>query len=177
VPEEVYQKAPDKLLVITTYPGNVLRLVVNGGRAWGSSKDGVNEIGGDELAELRREARLGKELSLQELYSQMTVAGNATINGRAVYVVEARSRTGMAEKLYFDTQSGLLLRRYVETKTVLGPFPLQTDYEDYQTVDRMQVPMTIRWSMPGRSWSRRIAEVKHQVAIEDELFSPPAGSR
>jgi len=73
----------------------------------------------------------------------------------------------------FDTQTGLLVRRYRESKTVLGPFPLQMDFEDYQVVDGVKIPLTLRWSMPGRVWGRRIAEVKHNVPIEDEQFNPP----
>ena len=103
----------------------------------------------------------------------MHLAGKALVAEKEAYVIEATSRSGIPEKLYFDTQTGLLVRRYRESKTVLGPFPLQTDFEDYQVADGVKIPLTIRWSMPGRVWGRRIAEVKHNVSIDDELFNPP----
>jgi photosynthetic reaction center cytochrome c subunit len=174
VPEEVYQKAPNKLLVITRYPGVAMSLGLNGERAWGGDKDRVNEISGEERIELEREAIFYKDLSMTDLYSTMKAGGKSTVGGREAYVIEATSRSGNPEKLYFDTQSGLLIRRYRESRTVLGQFPLQTDYDDYQVVDGVKLPLTIRWSMPGRVWGRRIAEVKHNLLIEDEQFNPPA---
>ena len=173
VPEEVYQKAPNKMLVVTTYPNVALSVRFNGERGWGGEKDKVNEVAGEELAELAREATFSKEISLKEMYSSMQLAGKASIGDKEAYVIEATSRSGLTEKLYFDTQTGLLVRRYRESKTVLGPFPLQMDFEDYQVVDGVKIPLTLRWSMPGRVWGRRIAEVKHNVPIEDEQFNPP----
>lgn len=172
VPEEVYQKAPDKMLVLTKYPDVTLSVRVNAQRAWGGDKDKENEVIGEELVELTREASFYKETSLKELYSSLNAAGKTTVGEKEAYVIEATSRSGNSERLYFDARTGLLIRRYRESKTVLGPFPLQTDFEDYQTVDGVKVPLTIRWSMPGRVWGRRIAEVKHNVPIEDERFNP-----
>ena len=173
VPEEVYQKAPNKLLVITRYPESTLTVRLNGQQGWAGDKHKQDEITGKELLELEREAIFNKEGSLKELYSTMNAAGKATVAEKEAYVIEASSRLGNPEKLYFDIQSGLLVRRYRESKTVLGPFPLQTDYDDYQVVDGVKLPLSIRWSMPGRVWGRRIVEVKHNVSIEDERFSPP----
>jgi hypothetical protein len=174
VPEEVHQKAPNKLLIITTYPNAALSVRLNGLRGWAGDKNKWEGISGEQLAELEYEAKFNKEISLKEMYPTMKPGGKATVGEKEVYVIEASSRSGHLEKLYFDRQTGLLVRRYRETKTVLGPFPLQTDYEDYQAVDGVKLPLTIRWSMPGRVWGRRIAEVKHNSLIEDQEFEPPA---
>jgi len=173
VPEEVYQRAPNKLMVTTRYPQNALMAGFDGQHAWTGDKDKGNELGGDEAAEMEREATFDKEVSLKGLYTSMNTAGKATVGDREAYVIEAVSKSGNSEKLYFDVQTGLLIRRYRESKTVLGPFPQRTDYDDYQVVDGIKLPLTIRWSMPGRSWGRRIAEVKHNVAIGDESFNVP----
>jgi len=170
VPEEVYQKAPDKLLVITSYPNSTLSVRINGQRGWTSDGGQEREVIGEELAELTREGSLHKDTSMKDFYASMNAAGKTTIAEKQAYVIEAISRSGNRERLYFDTQTGLLIRRYRESKTVLGPYPLQTDFEDYQLVDGIKVPLTIRWSMPGRVWGRRIAEVKHNVAIDDAKF-------
>jgi hypothetical protein len=177
VPEEVYQKAPDKLLVITKYPNNAIRLGHDGQRGWAWNNNEAQAVEGEELAELQREASFHKELALKELYAQLSLAGKELIGERETYVIAAKSRSGNLEKLYFDAQTGLLRRRYREAPTVLGPFPLQTDYEDYQKVDGVMLPLTIRWSMPGRAWGRRIAEVSHHTPIEDEQFKAPQAKR
>ena len=171
VPEEVYQKAPNKMLVITRYPDSAMTTRVAGDRAWAGGKDQQNEIIGEELVELIREATFNKESSIKDLYSSLSVSGRAIVGDRDAYVLEATTRAGNPERLYFDIGSGLLIRRYRESKTALGRFPLQVEFDDYQVVDGVKVPLTIRWSMPGRVWGRRIAEVTHNVAVEDERFT------
>ena len=63
------------------------------------------------------------------------------------------------------SRAGLLAEPgQVEVVDDVGVFPGGV-VEDYQAVDGVKLPLTIRWSMPGRVWGRRIAEVKHNVAI------------
>jgi hypothetical protein len=173
VPEELYQKAPKKLLVVTTYPSIVFRSGFNGTRGWAVDSQGNSGIGEERLAELEREAEFYADLKLRELYAGLTVSARTSLDGRDAYVLEGTTSRGTAERLYFDVETGLLRRRYRETKSVLGPFPTQTEYEDFRVVDGIKVAFTIRWSMPGRAWGRKLDEVKHNVAIEDATFEPP----
>ena len=108
------------------------------------------------------------------MYSKMTLLGKTMIGEHEAYVVEAiPADSASPEKLYFDVQTGLLVRKYSESKTILGPFPTQTDYEDYREVDGVKLPFTIRWSIPGRVWGRRITEVKQNVSLGDAQFDLP----
>ena len=173
VPEEVYQKAPDKLLVITSYPDVVFRSGFNGTSGWARSSKGDSQVGSEQLAEIVRDAESYGNTRIRELYSRMAVEGRAVVADREAFVVGATTRNGLSERLFFDAQTGLLMRRYRESETALGPFPTQTDYEDYREVDGVKLPFSIRWSMPGRSWGRKIAEVKQNAAIDDAVFNPP----
>lgn|ERR1051325_2353441 len=175
VPEEVYQKAPNKVLTITSYPSVVFSTGFNGISGWGnSSKDGPRELPGPVLAQLKSDAEFYKEIKTKDLYPKLTLAGKSTIGDAEVFVINATPVSGASEKLFFDVKTGLLLRRYIESPTVLGMFPLQTDYEDYRDVDGIKQPFLIRWSMPGRSWGRKIDEMKQNVEIDDARFNPPA---
>jgi hypothetical protein len=174
VPEEVYQKAPNKILTVTTYPGVAFSTGFNGNTGWGnSSKDGARELPGPVLAQLKSDSEFYKEIKTKELYRKLTLAGKSTIGEAEVYVIDATPLSGSPEKLFFDVKTGLLLRRYTESETILGMFPLQTDYEDYRDADGIKQPFLIRWSMPGRSWGRKIAEIKQNVAIDDAQFNAP----
>lgn len=173
VPEEVYQKAPNKLLVVTSYPDFALLRGFDGTKAWGRDNNEESLISEQDLAEIERDADFYKEVDLKQLYPQAKVSGKETVGDRENYVIEARSRAGTAERLYFDAQTGLLTRRHREHKILLGLFPTQTDYQDYKDIDGIKLPLTIRWSMPGRSWGRKITEVKYNTPIDDKKFSPP----
>jgi hypothetical protein len=175
VPEEVYAKAPNKLLTITSYPRLVFRTGYNGTQGWAVSNQGGRDLPDEALAQLKLEADFYREIRLKEIYPKMLVLGTTAIGGREAYIVEATpAGAGRPEKLYFDAQTGLLVRRYAETKTVLGQFPTQTDYEDFREVDGVKLPFTIRWAIPGRVWGRKLAEVKQNVPLEDTQFNAPS---
>jgi photosynthetic reaction center cytochrome c subunit len=173
VSEEVYQKAPDKLLTITSYPQVVFSNGYNGAAAWGhSSRDGATPLPDQLVAQIKRDAVFNKDLKLEQLYSSLTVLGKTPVRDVAAYVVQAKPADGPVEKLFFDVKTGLLVRRYTESDTPLGKLPLQTDYEDYRDVDGVKQPFLIHWSFPGRVWGRKIDEIKQNVPLDDAKFNP-----
>ena len=174
VPEEVYAKAPNKLLVITSYPNAPIRVGFNGTEGWAQNSRGTNSLNKDQLMQLRFETEFYQPIRLKDIYSKLAVTTRTTIGDHEAYVVEASLSSGGSEKLYFDAQSGLLLRRYTESNTVLGHLPLQIDYEDYRSVDGLKLPFMIRWSIPGRSWGRKITEAKQNAPLDDAQFNAPA---
>ena len=169
VPEEVYQKAPDKLLTITSYPNVVFSNGYNGTSAWGhSSREGAAPLPDQLVAQLKRDAVFYKELKTEEFYSKLTFLGRDA----DAYVIQATPINGPVEKLFFDVKTGLLVRRYTESDTPLGKLPLQVDYEEYREVDGIKQPFLIRWSFPGRVWGRKIDEIKQNVPLDDAKFNP-----
>jgi zinc protease len=174
VPEEIYQKAPDKLSVMTSYPNVTFRSGFDGARAWARDGRGADQLN-DQFAEaLRREAEFFNAVRLKELHPEMSVVSRETVGGRETYVVGAAASDGGGEKLYFDAQTGLLVRRYLEFQTALGRTPVQVDYEDYREVDGVKLPFQLRWSNPRYSWGRKVEQVTHNVPVGDEKFNPPA---
>ena len=174
VPEEVHQKAPDKLLTVTSYPNVVFSNGANGKEVWGhSSREGATPLPEQLVAQLKREAVFYKELKTEELYSNLTVLERVPIRDTEAYVIQATPVDGPVEKLFFDVRTGLLLRRYTESDTGLGKLPLQMDYEDYRVVDGIKQPFLIQWSMPGRTWGRKIEEIKQNIQLDDAKFTRP----
>src|SRR3569832_1649880 len=173
VPEEVYQKAPDKLLTITSYPQVVFSNGYNGAAAWGhGSREGATPLPDQLVAQIKRDAVFDKDLKLEQHYSSLTVLGKTPVRDMDAYIVQAKPADGPIEKLFFDVKTGLLVRRYTESDTPLGKLPLQTDYEDYRDVDGVKQPFLIHWSFPGRVWGRKIDEIKQNVPLDDAKFNP-----
>ena len=173
VPEEVYQKAPDKLLTITKYPNVVFSNGFNGTAGWAhSSREGPTPLPDQFLDQLKRDAVFYKELRTPELYSELTVLGRTAVRDEDAYVIRAKPANGDVEKLFFNVKTGLLVRRYTESDTPLGKLPLQIDYEDYREVDGIKQPFLIHWSFPGRVWGRKIDEIKQNVPLDDAKFNP-----
>src|SRR6185369_3246439 len=91
VPEEVYQKAPDKLLTITSYPQVVFSNGYNGAAAWGhSSRDGATPLPDQLVVQIKRDAVFNKELKTEQLYSSLKVLGKTSVPDMDAYIVEAK---------------------------------------------------------------------------------------
>ena len=134
-----------------------------------------------ETEPIKRDADLYSDLRLKEQYSAMTLSGEMKIGDRETFVIEAvRVGDKKTEKLYFDVQTGLLLRRTVFTETVLGLNPEQTDFEDYREVGGVKMPFTVRVSYLDDNHygtTRNYIEIKNNASISDEKFNPSDGQK
>jgi len=171
--EDVYQKAPNRSLVVTTYGKYVVAEGFDGAKAWKRGNGDEIILKSDEAEQIAREAQLFRPVDIKAMYAQIAYASTDKLKDREVYVVRATTPSGARERLYFDVQTGLLARRITTIMTVFGSFPVQVDYDDYKDFDGVKIPMTTRWAMPNLSWTRKVLEVKNNVPIEDARFSPP----
>lgn len=66
------------------------------------------------------------------------------------------------QRLYFDTTTGLLVRRVVLTPRAIGTIPQQTDYEDYRDAGGVKFPFRIRALLidPWMSVTRQYSAVE-----------------
>ncbi len=173
---EITQKFPDKYLSVTTTPGGVVVQGFNGSVGWVKSSAGQRAMSNAALAQVKRQADLQQELKLKEQYAKLTVIGKERVAEREAWVIEAVTPEQRREKLFFDTQSGLLLRRLALTRTALGDDPEQTDYEDYRAVDGVKLPFKITVSYLDDNHygtARIVNEIRHNLTIEDAKFDPP----
>jgi hypothetical protein len=64
----------------------------------------------------------------------------------------------------------LLVRRVAQTPTILGFFPYQVDYTEYKDFGGVRLPSVMKFAVPNIRWTRRVLEVKNNVAIDDAKF-------
>lgn len=180
IPLETYQAAPDKLVTILTTPRQgVMMSGYNGTTAWSKNARGQREMSGAQLALMKRASDFYGDIKPREVFPNLTVAGREKIGDREAIVLTSKVSDTRTEKLYFDTQTGLLLRILGITQTVLAPIPEQTDFEDYREVDGIRLPFTIRQSFvdPWIGWTRKYTEIKHNIAVDDAKFNMPPATK
>ncbi|HYV00330.1 MAG TPA: c-type cytochrome [Pyrinomonadaceae bacterium] len=173
---EVYQAAPDKLFTILNTPKQgVFERGFDGKTAWEKSSRGVRDLEGTQLIYLKRYPDLFRDIKLQGQFTRISYGGKEKIDGKDVYVLRGIGVDGKGERLYFDAQTGLLIRRITSTTTVVGLIPEQVDYEDYREVDGMKVPFTIRITSIDSFWSstRKFTEIKLNVPVDETKFNKP----
>lgn len=171
---EMQAKAPDKLVSHLTLPNGVAERGFNGKEGWMRNPDGsAGELKSLELAQTKRMASFTGELKFKEHYSKTRMVGVVKVGDREAYLVDARDGGGQRERLYFDTQTGLLDRVVAFTHTYLGDLPERIDYDDYREVDGIKFPYTVRRMSSGMELVTKVSEVKHNVPLEDKVFEPP----
>ncbi|MDT5062419.1 MAG: photosynthetic reaction center cytochrome c subunit [Acidobacteriota bacterium] len=176
LPYEIQQSAPNKFLSLLTTPKQgVFTMVYNGTSGWQQNARGMHEYSGSDLAELKSFTGFFGGINIKEQYSKMRVVRKEKIGEREAYLVRGESVDGNNERLYFDTGTGLLLRRIVVEKTMLLPLPEQTDFEDYREVDGVKLPFTIQVYNIDSAYTatRKFTEVKHNISVDDAKFNMP----
>ncbi len=173
---ELYDSAPDKVYVVFTSPKQgVFENGFDGRIGWQKSKFGLRELAGEDLLSLRRND-LFRDIKLKEQFSRLTFGGKDKIGDRDVYVLRGVTIDNRRERLYFDVQTGLLVRRITNLPTMIAIIPEQTDFEDYRNVDGLMVPFTVRVSSVDRNATvtRQFTEVKLNGPIDETKFNKPA---
>ena len=170
--EEVFEKMPDKMLVVSNVPQMPFSTGYNGADVWTNGGKAEYTVTDFLLEQFKDEAQFNP-LKLKESYAQIAVSGSDKINDKDVWAIRAATASGERERLYFDKKTGLLVRRVSYSPTVLGFFAYQVDYDDYRAVDGVKIPYLVKWSIPGRSWTRKTTEVKQNTAIDDAKFNQP----
>src|SRR5450432_262901 len=137
----------------------------NGSAGWEKNPRGVNDLSGEPLANLKS-GTLFRDIKIKEQFSRMSVRKDK-LNGKDVNVLTGAALNGKRERLYFDAETGLLLRRITFTQTPIGVIPEQTDYEDYRDVDGVKLPFTIKSAGVDNfsTGTRKFTEIKSTLRL------------
>ena len=176
-PVEIFARRPGQLTTIihtasgdstTTYDGR------NGWIAAPFRPVPVLALSGQDLEGLRLDAELAFPWGIKQALSNWRVGVGTTINDRDVQVVQGTSTGGALATLFFDDESGLLVRQLRYVDSPVGRMPTQIDYADYREVAGVQLPFrwTLTW-LDGRE-NFQLNEVRPNVPVDAAAFSRPA---
>lgn len=172
---EAYQKAPNKSIFTANIDGfGLVQEGYDGTVAWAQDpQSGLREKTGGELADVKRDSDIHRDLKLKALYPTMTLKGKEKIGEKEVYVIEAKPAEGNTEKWYFDAQSGLLARADTERESPMGKALIESYFENYKDVDGVKIPTTVRQVTPAFTIVVQFSETQHNVSVEDSKFTKP----
>ncbi|HEY0322115.1 MAG TPA: c-type cytochrome [Pyrinomonadaceae bacterium] len=175
IPFEVHLQSPGKVLTIITSQQGAVTQALNGATGWMKTAKEQRELRPNEISRFRSVAQTFEAVQVKEAAPSMKVTGREKVGDREAYVVVYPVDERRTQRLYFDTQTGLLLRVITYTNTVLGRIPSQTDFEDYRDVDGVKLPFTLRQSsVDSRSdTTRKFDEMKANIPENDAQFNPP----
>lgn len=173
---EVFYKTPNLYHSVVRVNGyGILDSGHDAKGGWEKSPDQpIRAQSGSDLARSRRELDLRKAVKVAQLYRSVTVKGKGQSGGRAVWLVVAVPAEGYPETMYFDVESGLLLKVDLQLDTENGPVAVERHYQDYRDVGGVKVAHTIRFLNPGLSYTLKFTAVHHNIPIATDKLARPA---
>jgi photosynthetic reaction center cytochrome c subunit len=174
LPIEVYAKAPDKRISIMHLTNGESITAFDGKQGWLSNAGHPHLMSAAENDAVRIDSDFYFASHVKTLYAKFTVVPGEKIDGHDTYLVLGRNEGQPPLRLYFDQQSGLLVRQVRYAETALGRMPTQIDYADYRDADGVKIPY--RWTLarPGNRFTIQIDDVKQNVPVDDAKFAAPA---
>jgi len=172
-PMDVYSKTPDKRFSVMHLQGGDSVTAFDGKQGWLSVPGRAHMMSAAENDAARIDADLYFAAHVKTLYQKFRVEAGEKIDGHETYLVVGRSEGQPPLRLYFDKESGLLLRMIRYAETPLGRNPTQIDYADYRDANGVRLPF--RWTLarPRNRFTIQVEQVQQNVSVDDAKFVPP----
>jgi photosynthetic reaction center cytochrome c subunit len=174
VPIDIFSKDPDKRISFTHTPDGDSVTAFDGHEGWlGAPGRPVREMHGPDIDAAAMDADLHFAADLKGMFSAVQVRGMEKVGEHDAYLVIGQREGKTPLKLYFDGQSGLLVRLVRYGETPFGRLPTQIDYADYREAGGVKIPY--RWTLarPGGRFTIQVSELKQNVPVDDAKFAKP----
>lgn len=173
-PIDVYCKAPDQRISLTHLPQGDSVTAFNGHEGWLSMAGRpAREMHGSDLEAAAIDADLHLPTHLKEMFGHAEVRGTEKIDDHPAYVLVGQREGKPPMLLYFDQESGLLVRMVRFANTAVGLLPTQIDYADYKESDGVKVPLQWTLSRPEGRFTIQISEIQQNVPVDESRFAKP----
>jgi photosynthetic reaction center cytochrome c subunit len=175
IPIEIFTQAPDKRVSYLHLPNGDSITAYDGTKGWlGNPGHPPRPMGPAENEGARLDADLYFPSHLKDIFTSFKVGDPEKIDGDEALLVRAQREGKPPVKLYFDRQSGLLVRMVRYADTPLGLLPTQVDYADYRDSGGVKIPF--RWTIgrPSGSFTIQLDHVDVNVPVDAAKFAQPA---
>jgi len=179
VPFDIYAKAPNMRTTLIHFRNGEGVHVFDGRNAWISSLDKpmpLMTLTGGEVEGAKIDATASFPAQLKGMFPKWRV-GETTIDDKPVMVVQGSAPGHSPVKLFFDKESGLLVRLVRYEVTVIGTNPIQVDYSDYRDAGGVKAPFQWTTTWTDGQDAVELSEVQANAAIDAARFAKPAPSK
>ncbi len=173
-PFETYEKSPNKAVTLVKVERvGVFGQGFDGTIGWRQAPPAeMRRLKGIEFAELQRDSDFYAPLRLNANYAEVKLLGSVKIGYREAYLVEARPAIGEPDRLYFEKDSGLLIRWDGTRSDWRGRGLVEVYFDDWREVEGLKLPFRVTRSSPQFTIVLMVEEVKYDVAIDELIFTP-----
>jgi outer membrane lipoprotein-sorting protein len=176
---DIFANAPNQMTTVVHTQNGDSVTTYDGRNGWIAAADKLMRVlplDGGDLEGARMDAVLSFPARIKQDFQWRTGFPSVSIDDKPVEVIQSTARGAAGAKLYFDSESGLLVRQVRFVDTAVGVIPTQIDYSDYRDVAGVKVPFkrVITWT-DGRS-TIELNQVQPNVRVPAAQFGKPAPS-
>jgi photosynthetic reaction center cytochrome c subunit len=170
-----YQKVPDQRTTVVQLPNGESVTSYDGHEGWltvpgrAQFQMGTADMDASQLGEAVAFPARNKNI-----FGTLKTEKTEKIGEQNSYLVVGTRNDQPPVRLYFDQQSGLLLRMVQYAESPLGRFPTQIDFGDYREVDGVKVPFRLTASRPAGQTVTQMEQVQQNLPIDAARFAKPA---
>jgi photosynthetic reaction center cytochrome c subunit len=176
-PIDLLSEAPHKRLITVHFADGDDITAVNGKEGWSSSpRRPTHDMGASEFEGAQLEADLLFTNNLRTIFKTLQVLGTDRINAKDCLLVSGTRDNALPTYLYFETESGLLIRMLRYTETPLGNNPTEIDYAEYREQNGRKTPFQWTVTSPNRQFKVQIESMQEGVPIDPGKFVRPGSS-
>jgi hypothetical protein len=171
---EIRAKLPTRWLMVINGPQSKMKMATDGKTFWMQEDEGIEEM--DSVDQQRfQEAIHGFQL-VPNPAKDYTVRGQVDVSGKKAYQLNHRTDEHTSESLFFDVETGLLLKMLIQHETPVGRVPEQYEYEDYKKAGTLLLPFTTRCSFadPRSNNIKRLELIQVDADVPDQDFVMPS---
>jgi photosynthetic reaction center cytochrome c subunit len=173
-PIQILSKSPSHQATFIHLAAGDSSTIFDGQNGWLKTPSGsVRDMSRAEIDGAKLDADLQFPLSVKKTFQKLTAVRTEKVNGHDAVLLLAMNPSGPPLELYFDRQTGLLLRQMRFGSSPLGLNPTQIDYDDYKPFDGVQVPMHLVITRPNRTMDIHLQQVAQNAPVDDAKFAHP----
>jgi photosynthetic reaction center cytochrome c subunit len=178
LPIEIFALAPNKRMSVTHLPEGDIITAYDGNAGWlGNPGRPARPMGKAESEAARLDADLSFAAHVRQIFPELKVAPAEKIGDHEATVVRGLREGKPPVMLYFDPQSGLLVRMVRYSDSPLGLNPTQINYADYRDAGGVQIPFRRTIARPGGSFTIQVEQTEQNVPIDPAKFAPPPAEK
>ena len=177
-PIDIVAKAPNKRISTMHLENGDNITAFDGHQGWLGSPGGrpPRDLTAQEVDAISFDATFYLPVEIKKMYAQFRVRPSDKVGGHDVVQVIGTNPGKPPSRLFFDKESGLLVRTIRYADTPLGRNPTQVDYTDYRAEGGVKIPYQWTIARPLGRFTIKVSDLQQNVPVDDSKFQKPAAA-
>ncbi|MCL6494322.1 MAG: hypothetical protein K6T54_06010 [Ignavibacterium sp.] len=166
----IKQKLPNKLRQDIKAGGMDQTLIFDGEKAVMKVAGQTIKVEGKQLEQLKLESTMEMLLNPESLGIKLAYDGTEKSGDNLLHKVKFVLPSGLNWVAYFDDKTGYKVKESKEIESQMGLINQLLEYSNYQDVDGIKIPFTLKQSFGPQTIELTVSSIKINKGITDDTF-------